>query len=431
MQVHLHNVRVTDALSPFNEQLVDIQIEEGAIKAIKGAKKRKINQSVIQTGDQQYAMPGIVCVSPGWVDIFADYCEPGYEQKETITTGLAAAAAGGFTHVLVTPNNQPVTSGKGAVQYILQQGAGNVVTIHPMGSVTRNAEGKELAEMMDMYLHGAQAFTDGWKPIQHSGLMLKALEYVKAFKGLVIQLPYDTSISAGTLMHEGEVSTRLGMPGAPVLAETLMLYRDIELLRYTKSRLHVTGISCAESVDLIRKAKKDGLDITCSVTPYHLAFTDDMLTTYHSVYKVTPPLRTEKDRQALIGALAEGVIDCITSHHRPHEWDAKTREFEYAADGMALQENMFSILYNNLKNYVGITQLVELLSDNPRKIFGLDNATIKKNNISSLTIFDPAVDTTVTTAGKKSKGINNPFTGKTLPGKVIGIINFEDIHINE
>lgn len=317
MQVHLHNVRVTDALSPYNDQLVDIQIEEGAIKSIKTAKKRKNNHSLIQAAELEYAMPGIVCVAPGWVDIFADYGEPGYEQKETITTGLAAAAAGGFTDVLLTPNNSPVTTNKSAVQYLLQQGAGDVVTLHPMGSVTRNAEGKELAEMMDMYVHGAQAFTDGWKPVQHSGLLLKALEYVKAFKGLVVQLPYDANISAGALMNEGEVSTRLGMSGAPVMAETLMLYRDIELLRYTGSRLHVTGITCAESVDLIRKAKKEGLDITCSVTPYHLAFTDEMLTTYNSLYKVTPPLRTEKDRQALIGALVEGVIDCIASHHRP------------------------------------------------------------------------------------------------------------------
>jgi dihydroorotase len=422
MQVHIRKARVIDPRSKYHEKTVDLVLEDGIITAIGATVK-------VTKADKVIDIKGL-CVSPGWVDVFADYREPGYEHKETIATGLAAAARGGYTDVLLAPNTEPVMSSKAVVQYVLGKAQGHVVSLHPIGAVTRNTEGKELAEMMDMRANGALAFSDGWKPVQQANLMLKALEYVKAFGGTVIQLPVDASLAAGTLMNEGVVSTALGMPGAPALAETLLLHRDIELARYTGSHLHVTGVSAAGSVEMIRRAKATGVAVTCSVTPYHLALTDEALTGYSSMYKVTPPLRTEADRQALIKGVKDGVIDCIASHHRPQEWDAKTREFEYAADGMAIQECAFNIVWDALSHYVDAERIVELMAIMPRDIFGMEQQEIQKGARASLTLFTTAGKHTVAPHDMATAGINNPFVNKPLAGKVVGIINNGQIHLN-
>jgi dihydroorotase len=415
MQVLIHQARVCDKRSGFHDKVVDILIEDGIIKDIAASLNVKADQVIEAEG---------LCVSPGWVDIIADYSEPGYEHKETIATGLKAAAAGGFTHVLLAPNTKPAISTKSVVEFVQQKAQGHAVSLHPLGAVSQDIEGKNLAEMLDMHSHGAVAFTDGWKPVQNAQLMLKALEYVKAFDGTIMQIPADASLSAGGLMHESFISTRLGMPGIPTLAETILLHRDIELLRYTGSRLHVTGISTATSVDMIRAAKAEGLNITCSVTPYHLVLNDEALETYSSLYKVMPPLRSEADRLALIAGVLDGTIDAITSHHRPQEWDAKTKEFEYASDGMNIQEVAFSIALQAINPDRLTTALTA-----GRAIFGLGTTHIDKGSVADITLF--------TTAGKwtlenmQSAARNNPFIGKELNGKVIGIINNRHIHLNK
>jgi dihydroorotase len=421
MQVHIRKARIIDPQSDFHNQVTDLLIEDGIITEIgnniKGSKKSTIEADGL-------------CVSPGWVDVFADYREPGYEQKETIESGLATAAAGGFTDVLLAPNTQPTLSTKSVVQFVLQRAGGNIVSLHPMGTATKNAEGKELAEMLDMHTNGAKVFSDGWKPVQEGNLMLKALEYVKAFNGTLIQLPIEASLSAGGLMNEGVVSTQLGMSAVPSLAETIMVHRDIELLRYTGSKLHITGISTAESVSMIRKAKQDGLKITCSVTPYHLALTDEALTTYDSVYKVTPPLRSEADRLALVEGLKDGTIDCIASHHKPQEWDAKTKEFEYAADGMALQQLAFSVAYTAVEPRIDAERLVEAMTTIPRDIFGLEQPVIAKGAKACLTLFTASGNTTLSAKKSKSLSHNNAFLEKELKGRVLGIINNTQVHLN-
>jgi len=419
----IRKARVIDPQSAYHDKVVDLLIEDGIIKNIAASISSKGKEKVIEAKG--------LCVSPGWVDVFADYREPGFEHKETIESGLAAAASGGFTDVLIAPNTQPSLSTKSIIQYVLRKAAGNAVNVHPIGAATQNTEGKELAEMMDMRANGAVAFSDGWKPVQNANLALKAMEYVKAFKGTVIQIPVDGSLASGGLMSEGIVSTGLGMAGIPLLAETIMVHRDIELLRYTGAKLHITGISAAESVAMIRKAKAEGLAITCSVTPYHLALTDESLSGYDSVYKVSPPLRSDADRQALIKGLKDGTIDCIASHHRPHEWDAKTKEFEYAADGMAVQETAFNILWDTLKKYISIDRLVEAMTIIPRDIFGLQEAVIAKGNKAVLTIFTTEGSTTLDLNNVMSASRNNPFIGKKLSGKVLGIINNDHIHLNK
>jgi dihydroorotase len=224
-------------------------------------------------------------------------------------------------------------------------------------------------------------------------------------------------------MNEGLLSTQLGMPGMPAIAETMMVYRDLELLRYTGSRLHLTGISTAASVEMIRRAKAEGLQVTCSVTPYHLALTENELKGYDSAYKVSPPLRSETDREALVQGLANGTIDCIATHHLPQEWDAKTKEFEYATPGMALQESAFQACWLGVRDVVGLDRLVEALTTIPRDIFGLEQATVAEGHKAVLTLFSPSGTSTLTDQAVQSRARNNPFIGKAMPGRVVGIVN--------
>ncbi len=420
MTMLIRGAKVIDTLSPFHNKRVDIFIDNGIIRAI-DEKLENSADTIIEAEE--------LCVSSGWCDLFADYREPGFEHKETIATGLDSAAAGGFTHVFILPNTNPTISSKSVVQYLLIQSETHAVQLYPIGAISKDIEGKNLAEMLDMHSHGAIAFSDGWKPIQNPNLMLKALEYAKAFDGTLIQLPCDTSLSAGGLMHEGPESTRLGMPGIPTIAETLQLYRDIELLRYTNSKLHITGISSAESVAMVRRAKADGLNISCSVTPYHLVFTDEALRSYNSIYKVMPPLRSETDRMALIEGLKDGTIDCITSHHRPQEWDAKAKEFEYASEGMNVQEITFAIVYNALKDIVPIETIVAALSSNPAKIFGLSNGKLENNAVADLTLFSLSQTTEKNKLYSLSQ--NNPFMGINLAGNVIGIVKNKQFILNQ
>ncbi len=404
----IKNATISDPLSALHGKRSDILIRKGSISSIGKNLKEKADKVI--EGKNLH-------VSPGWVDVLADYCDPGYEHKESISSGLAAAAAGGFTDVIIVPNTQPAITTKSVLEYVQKKGSGHDAQLHVLGAVSKNIEGKDLAEMMDMWHAGAIAFSDGWHPIQNAGLMLKALEYVKAFNGIIVQLPVHAALAQGGLMNEGETSVRLGMSGIPNIAESLLVQRDIELVRYTGSRIHFSGVSTPESLALIKAAKKEGLDVTCSVTPYHLLFTEQALQQYESVYKVEPPLRTEAERKQLVKALSDGTIDCIATHHRPQDWDAKVKEFEYAQPGMIGQETCLSMLIAAAPK-VDITRWVELLSVNPRKIFGLPQATIAEGTKANITVFDPEASWVYDTSNKQSLGINSPWIGKELTGAV-------------
>jgi dihydroorotase len=416
MTILIRGAKVIDVSSAYHLKTVDVFIENGVIKTIE--------KSIKNGADSVIDIPNLH-ISMGWTDLFADYREPGFEHKETIELGLASAAEGGFTSVMTLPNTNPTVSSKSIVQYLIKKSEGHIVSLLPIGAISNNIEGKSLAEMLDMQANGAIAFSDGWKPIQNPGLMLKALEYVKSFGGTLIQMPLDTDLSSGGLMHEGVESTQLGMPGIPTIAETLHLHRDIELLRYTNSKLHVTGISSAESVAMIRAAKAEGLSITCSVTPYHLVLNDEVLRQYDSVYKVMPPIRTETDRLALIAGLKDGTIDCIASHHRPQEWDAKAKEFEYASEGMNVQELSFAIAYEALKNDLTVEKIINAFANNVNSIFGLAKGGIKEGVNANFTLF--SLSDSTQKMKLKSRVNNNPFIGKSLRGKVLGIIRNESI----
>lgn len=419
MKILIKQARIVDHLSPFNGQTTDILIENGIIA--------RIGDGIDSTADEEISLPGLH-ISPGWVDVFANFADPGYEYKETLVTGATAAAAGGYTDVFVIPNTKPVVQDKAGVEYIKQKSRELPVNIHPLGAVTKNTEGKELAEMYDMKASGAVAFSDGLNCVQSAGLMVKALQYVSAFGGMIIQLPDDKSINPHGLMNEGIASTRLGLPGKPAMAEELIVARDIKLTRYAASQLHFTGVSTKKSLEYIKRGKDGGTKVSCSVTPYHLCFCDEDLAGYNTNLKVNPPLRTREERDALRTAVADGTVDIIASHHLPHEFDSKVCEFEYAKHGIIGLETVFAALQTAVTG-ISTERVVELLSVNPRKLFGLDAATIKEGAAASLTLFDPVKKWVLNEGGIKSKSKNTPFTGVELTGKPLGIINGNKVFV--
>ncbi len=420
MKILIKQAKVIDPSSPHNGQTADIFIDNGIIK--------KISNSITENADHVIEQNGLH-VSPGWVDIFSNFADPGYEFKETLETGAQAAAAGGFTEVFVIPNTNPVVHNKAAVEYIAQKSKSLPVSVHPIGAVTKNAEGKELSEMYDMRSSGAIAFSDGTNSIQSAGLLVKALQYVKAFDGIIMQIPDDKSINPGGLMHEGVTSTLLGLPGKPAMAEELIVARDIKLARYAESKIHFTGVTTKKSLEYIKRGKEGGTAVTCSVTPAHLFFTDEDLVTYDSNLKVNPPLRGKEDQEAIKQAIQDGVVDCIATHHLPHEYDSKVLEFEYAKNGMIALETAYAVLNTAMPSLLQ-EKKVALLSANARAIFDLEKPVIAVNEKASLTFFNPTAKWMVAAGDLRSKSKNSPFTGKELTGKVIGIYHKDQLFLN-
>ena len=405
--------------SAFHRQVKDVLVVDGIIKAIEDDVSAENTQII--TGNNLH-------LSIGWMDIFADFAEPGNEHRETLESGANAAAAGGFTDVMLVPDTVPSVSSKAQIEFLIERAKTLPVNIHPIGSVTKNAEGSALTEMYDMHNSGAVAFSDGKKSIQQSGLLLKALQYVSAKNAVIIQLPDDKSISEGGLMNEGIMSTKLGLPGNPAMAEEVMIARDIALLNYTDSHLHITGVSTKKGIDLINNAKKEGLQITCSVTPYHLFFSEEDLVDYDTNLKVNPPLRTREDVVALQDALRIGDIDYIASHHSPQCADDKICEFEYAKNGMISLQTLYGTVNPIIKDS---EQLVKIFTENNRNIFGLNMPVIEEGAAACLTIFEPATNYVFEEKAILSKSKNSPFVGKEMNGKVIGIINKNKLVLND
>lgn len=420
MTILLRQVKIADQQSPFNGQVKDILLQDSVLVSI--------NDHYTGSADQIIDIPGTI-ISLGWVDPFTHFCDPGYEHRETLSTGAAAAQAGGFTTVFVVPNTQPVIDNKAQVNYIVQQNLQLPIHVLPIGALSKKIEGKDLAEMIDMHQAGAVAASDGLYPVQSTLLFLKALQYVKTFDGVVIQMPIDKSLGSLGLMNEGVTSTQLGLPGIPAIAEELMIARDIELLKYTDSKLHITGVSTAKGIALIESAKNEGLSLTCSVTPYHLFFNETDLCSYDTLLKVYPPLRTKEDQDALKNAVERGVVDCISSHHQPQDWDGKTIEFEYAKAGIASIETSFSSI-NQLFPKLKDEALANLFSNNARHIFNLGSQTIQEGQPIELTLFNRQDTINLSKSNSKSKSANSPFWDKELKGKVIGTFSKGHLHLN-
>ncbi|PZX61767.1 dihydroorotase [Hydrotalea sandarakina] len=421
MKILLKQVTISDANSEFNGTTQDILIENGKITAI----QPQLNIDA----DQIIHLPNAY-VSQGWVDPFVHFCDPGFEYRETIESGAKAAASGGFTRVATLPNTKPIIQNKAQIEYITNTSNQYATIVHALGAISKNIEGKELAEMYEMHHAGALAFTDGLMPLQSSALMVKALQYIKAFNGIIIQIPEDTTITPHGLMNEGVVSTQMGLPGKPAVSETLMIARDIHLVEYTGSAIHFTGITTAASIQLIKEAKQKGLKVSCSVTPQHLWYCDEDLKNYDTNLKLTPPLRTKSDMLALREGLLNGVIDAITTHHTPVEVDKKVCEFEYAQPGMIGLQTAYSIINSIFKDTPEHIK-TNWLGNNIRNIFNLPNAAIMPGNTAELTLYNNAETFSFSLQNNKSKSANTPFLNKPFTGKVYGIINKDKVFLNE
>jgi dihydroorotase len=421
MNLLLRQVRIFDPSSPFHQLQTDIQVRHGVIASIGKDLPGEADILVDKHG---------LTVSPGWLDIFSHFPDPGFEYKESLETGAEAAAAGGFTDVMVLPNSAPVLHNKSAVEYIVQRSKTLPANLHPIGAVTKNTEGKELSEMYDMHQSGAVAFGDGNNTIQSSGILLKALQYLKAIDKVLIQLPDDKAISATGLMNEGIASTRLGLPGKPAIAEELMIARDIELARYTDSKIHFTAVSTAASIQLIARAKSEGVKVSCSVTPYHLLFCDEDLLDYDTNLKVNPPLRTKADRESLRAAVLDGSVDCIASHHAPHEKDSKVVEFEYARYGMISLQTAFAVVKTCLPS-ISTERILQLFCLGPRELFDLPAPSITEGAPACMSVFAENESWQFTQEQNRSRSANSPLFGQSFTCRPYGIINKDQVFLNE
>lgn len=372
----------------------------------------------LETDSAQVYDAGGAYISLGWVDVFSQFGEPGFEYRETLSTGAAAAAAGGFTHVFLLPHSLPPIQSRSAAEYISK--SNTAVYLHPVGAITQDCKGKELTEMYDIAAGGAVAFSDGWQPVQSAGLAIKALEYVKAIGKTIIQFPQDDSISPNGLINEGTTSVLMGLSGRPAIAEELAVTRDLALLQYTGGSLHLTGISTAGSVALIKKAKEAGHNITCSVSPQHLYFVDEDVEGYNSSLKLDPPLRGRQDVTALRAAVAEGVIDTIASHHQPQHTDAKKVEFAFASPGAVSLQTAFAATVSAVPSLTP-QAVVHLFSTKARKQFGLPSSPITVGVEADLTIFSMSKNWTFEASSNRSLSANSPYLGKSFGAAPLGV----------
>lgn len=393
---------------------VDVLLENGTIKSIGSISLQENENWEVIDARGQY-------LSPGFFDLSANFGEPGLETKEDLQTGMATAAAGGYTAVAVQPNTNPAVYTRAEVSLLVNASKGGFVKVLPIGAISKKRQGEELAELYDMKLAGAVAFSDGDRSIQQAGLMSRALLYAKGFDGLIMAFAQDESIAGGNKMNEGEVSTYLGMKGIPNLAESVMVSRDLSLAAYHDARIHFSAISTAEAVDLIREAKKQGTRVTCDVAAHHLLLTDESVKTFDSQYKVSPPLRTQKDVDALKAGLLDGTIDAIVSQHTPHEIEFKQVEFHIAHDGViALQ----TVLPTLLSAGFSPEQIVQHIAINPRRVLGQTIPKFEEGEQADLVLFDINANWTFDRSTNKSKSINSPWFGQQLLGKsVLTVVN--------
>lgn len=420
MSLVLRNIRIVAPGNPLHGETTDIYIKNGKIAAI---------GDVSPEGNfQEWHYEG-ACLSPGWMDVGTMSGDPGMEHREDFHSLEQAALAGGFTALALLPNTHPAVDSKSQVEYIKSKTAGSPVDFLPVGAATVSCAGKEMAEMMDMHEAGAIAFSDGFHPILHSGILLRCLQYAHGFGGLILHFPFDKTLTVDGQMHEGEVSTSLGLPGLPALSEEIMVQRDIQLVAYSGARLHLFSISSAGAVDLIRKAKAKGLPVTCSVAVANLALDDTHLVDFDTNFKVMPPLRTAKDIAALKKGLQDGTIDFITSNHTPLDTEAKDLEFSYADFGIIGLETAFAAANTAIEKSLSTEELVEKMAYTPRQILRLPVPGIEVGAAANFTLFHPTEKWTFKETHIFSKSKNTPFVGTEFTGKVLGVVKGAHSHL--
>ncbi|MFY9307736.1 MAG: dihydroorotase [Bacteroidia bacterium] len=414
MNILIKSARIVEPGSSYNGKVMDILIENGIITSIASKISPKKSIKTIEADNLH--------VSTGWLDMQVSFCDPGYEHKEDLSSGVKAAVAGGFTGVAVVSSTNPPIHSKAEVEYIKNKTAGSIVDVYPVGALSYKQEGKDISEMYDMHLAGAVAFSDDKKAIHDAGLLMRALLYAQNFGGVIMTHCDEKAISLEGKMNEGVTSTTLGLKGIPALAEEMMVNRNIFLAEYTKAPVHISNISTQKSVALIKQAKANGLKITASVNAYSIALDETALTGFDSNYKLNPPLRTKADIEALRNGIADGTIDAITSDHRPQDIESKDVEFDYASNGMIGLESAFGLINSN-REKIKLETIIKALTVNPRNILKLAQPKIAEGQEANLTLFNPDAEWVFEKKAIQSKSANTPFIGTTFKGKVLGVVN--------
>jgi len=401
------------------KETMDLRIRDGVIAEIGVGLKQEKNEDIF---DAKGAF-----ISGGWIDMHVHFREPGFEHKETIETGCRSAAFGGFTEVACMPNTKPAIHTRDVVEYIRKKSEGEAVDVHPIGCVTKERAGNSIAEMADMKKGGAVAFSDDGDPVASSQVMRVALEYSSMLGMPIINHEEDLELSRPGHMNEGDVSTKLGLDGTPGIAEETMIARDILLAEFTGGHIHVAHISTRKAVDLIRKAKEEGVNVTTEVCAHHFDLTDEEVEKrdFDTNVKMHPPLRTQDDVDAMIEGLVDGTIDVICTDHAPHAVDEKEVEFIYAPNGIIGLETVWSVSVKQLlkTGKLTLTQLLEKLVTNPRKILNLDIPKLEKGNKANLTLFTTDEEWMYSAKEVRSKSRNSPYIGQQMTGRAIGIYN--------
>ena len=422
MQILLKNGRLIDPLTRRDEE-VDIHINNGTIE--------RMGKGVTVVAAQLIELKGRV-IAPGFIDMHVHLREPGFEYKETILTGVTAAAAGGFTAVCCMPNTDPPIDEESTVRFIQNKAKialNGLVDVHPVAAVTKGRKGEHIAPLAELSEAGAVAFTDDGDPVYDAEIMRRALEYAAMFGKPIIQHAQDMPMTRGGAMNEGYIATVLGLPGMPPIAEDVVVARDIHLAGYTGGQYHLAHMSTAGATELVRQAKTKGLNVTCEVTPHHFTLTDEAVRGYDTNTKMNPPLRTREDVEALKQGLRDGTIDVIATDHAPHSFDEKQVEYQSAPFGIVGLETAIGLTITELVDAGVLTlmQMIEKFSTNPRRILHLPEIRIAEGQRANLSIFDPTVEWVVDPASFRSKSKNSPFGGRKLKGRGVGVINNGEI----
>ena len=417
MKFIIRNAKIIDPQSPFHNQTVDILIADGFIE------KMGANLANIDTAEE--VKLDNLHVSQGWFDSSVCLGEPGFEDRETIVNGLDVAAKSGFTGIALQPNSFPIIDNQSHINFVKSKAFGQATELFPIGALTKNAEGKDMAELYDMKQAGAIAFGDYNRSLENANLLKIALQYTQDFDGVVIAFAQEEKIKGNGVVNEGIVSTRLGLKGIPNLAEELQIARNLFLLEYTGGKMHIPTVSTAKSVALIKEAKAKGLNVSCSVSVHHLTMTDEKLDNFDTRYKVAPPLRTEEDRQALLAGVLDNTIDVITSDHNPIDIEHKKMEFDLAKNGTIGLETAFGALTQVLP----LEKIIEKLTA-AKSLFGIENSSIKEGIKANITLFNPEGTSVFSKASILSKSKNSAFLGMELKGKAYGIVNQEKLILN-
>ena len=420
MSLLLNSLIVSDPSSSFYKSKVNILIDsKGFIEKIS---KKKIDKKGIKSIDLNTKQ-----VSVGWFDFSANFCDPGFEFKEDLVSGVKLASRSGFVDVLLRPDTSPVVQNKNDISYIIKKSQNKFCKIHPCAAVTKDFNGKNLNDIIDIHNAGALAFTD-YSNSNNAELILNTLLYLKQFNGLYLSIPKYYPISVGSV-NESLNSEKVGLKGIPYISETIAIKRDLSILEYTGGKIHFSGISTKESVELIRQAKKKGLNVTCDVPVYNLILDDSNILNFDTNYKVDPPLRSSDDIDELVLGIDDGTIDIISSNHQPQDFDSKNCEFDKASFGIISIQTFYSNILE-LSRKIPFDKLLPKFTSNPRKILGLDTNKIEEGDFASLTIFDDKGSWDYNEETNLSKSLNSPWLNWSLKGNVKGVVVGKNYNID-